>query len=108
MNKIIQAKKNLKLTVKLTDYLAKNPEIDWNVWKEGVSLVPFSATDKKLNSENNKLVEELLEEGKKVVKAEETKNSKEPWKFIITSRKPRSFLSGDECLSDYSLPRNDR
>ena len=36
-----------------------------------------------LNEENEKLVEELLEEGKIVVKAKETKNKKEPWEFII-------------------------
>lgn len=85
MSKKQQAKKNLTLTVKLTDYLAKNPEIDKYVWEGGVSLVPFSANDKRLNSENEKLVEELLEEGKKVVKAKETQDKKNPWEFISIS-----------------------
>lgn len=82
MSKKQQAEKNATLAVKLTDYLAKNPEIDKHVWGSGVSLVPFSARDKKLNNANQELVESLLEEGKKVIKAKETKNSKEPWKFI--------------------------
>ena len=81
MSKKQQAQKNLNLTVKLTDYLAGNPEMDKHVWGSGVSLVTFSATDKKLNTANQELVESLLEEGKKVVKAQETKNSKQPWKF---------------------------
>lgn len=85
MSKKQQAQGNLHLTVKLTDYLSKNPEIDKHVWESGVSLVPFSANDNRLNKENDKLVEELLAEGKIVVKAEETKNSKEPWKFILLS-----------------------
>ncbi len=83
MSKKQQAQKNLNLTVKLTNYLTKHPELNKYVWgASGVSLVLFSATDKNLNKENEKLVEELKEEGKKVVKAEETKNTKEPWKFI--------------------------
>ena len=85
MSKKQQAQKNLNLTVKLTDYLAGNPEMDKYVWGSGVSLVTFSATDKKLNNANQELVESLLEEGKKVVKAQETKNSKQPWKFTSAS-----------------------
>lgn len=73
-----QAEKNLKLSSKLADFIAEHPKSVMS----GASVVPFSATDEKLNKENDKLVQELLEEGKTVVKAKETKNSKNPWEFI--------------------------
>lgn len=76
-----QAEKNLKLSVKLANFIADNPQLSKTVIS-GASVVPFSLEDKELNKANEKLVEELLEEGKRVVKAEETKNSKEPWKFM--------------------------
>lgn len=76
-----QAQKNLKLSVKLANFIADNPQLSKTVIS-GASVVPFSLEDKELNKANEKLVEELLEEGKRVVKAEETKNSKEPWKFM--------------------------
>jgi hypothetical protein len=43
--------------------------------------VTFSAEDKNLNEVNNKFIVELLEEGKHVVKAQETNNEKQPWEF---------------------------
>lgn len=76
-----QAEKNLKLSVKLANFIADNPQLSKTVIS-GASVVPFSLEDEELNKANEKLVEELLEEGKRVVKAEETKNSKEPWKFM--------------------------
>jgi len=44
-------------------------------------FVTFSAGDKNLNEVNKKLIKELLEEGKRVVKAQETNNEKQPWEF---------------------------
>jgi len=44
-------------------------------------FVTFSAGDKNLNEVNKKLIKELLEEGKHVVKAQETNNEKQPWEF---------------------------
>ncbi len=85
MSKKQQAVKNMDLTVKLTDYLASHPEDSKNFYSSNASVVPFSATDKKLNEINDELVKDLLEEGKKVVKAEETKSKKEPWKFVSVS-----------------------
>ena len=81
MSKKQQTKKNLDLTVKLSDFIASHPEL-YQTTISGVSIVPFSATDQKLNTENEKLVEGLLEEGKRVVKAQETKNKNTPWEFI--------------------------
>jgi hypothetical protein len=34
-----------------------------------------------VNFENKELIKELLEEGKHVVKAQETNNKKQPWEF---------------------------
>jgi hypothetical protein len=34
-----------------------------------------------INEVNKKLIKELLEEGKHVVKAQETNNEKQPWEF---------------------------
>ena len=48
---------------------------------DDASFVTFSAGDKNLNEVNKKLIKELLEEGKRVVKAQETNNEKQPWEF---------------------------
>ena len=82
MSKKQQAIKNMDLTAKLADYIAVHPEASEKVFASGASVVPFSLNDRELNKANERLVEDLLEEGKKVVKAKETKNSKEPWEFI--------------------------
>lgn len=80
MSKKQQTEKNLKLSVKLADFIADNPQLSKSVIS-GASVVPFSINDENLNKENEKLVEELLEEGKKVIKAKEIDNIKNPWKF---------------------------
>lgn len=80
-----QASKNMDLTAKLADYIAEHPEISRQVFVSGASIVPFSLNDKDLNKANEKLVKDLLEEGKKVIKIKETKNRKEPWEFVSTS-----------------------
>jgi hypothetical protein len=75
-----QAQKNLKLGEKLADFLINNPRIS-NTLPDDASLITFSADDENLNKANTELIKGLLEEGKHVVKAEETKNIKNPWKF---------------------------
>lgn len=77
VTKMKQLDENMKLSVKLADFLAKHPK----AVALGASVVPFSAYNQDLNRENEKLVESLKDEGKKVVKAEETKSDKTPWKF---------------------------
>lgn len=72
-----QVSKNLKLTEKLLDYLAKNPGDS----SSNISYVMFSKDDEALNKANLKLVDSLLKEGKRVVKAEESNDKKLPWKF---------------------------
>ncbi|MBI2334811.1 hypothetical protein HYU96_03330 [Candidatus Daviesbacteria bacterium] len=84
MSKKQQAQKNLELSVSLADFIAKHPKLS-KIVISGASVVPFSMSDEKLNKENDKLVEELLEEGKKVVKAQETKNHITPWQFSQVS-----------------------
>lgn len=76
-----QLDKNMKLTAKLADFIASHPEVNRTI-PSGASIVPFSATDDILNRMNEKLIPGLKEEGKIVVKAKETKNSKQPWEFI--------------------------
>ncbi|MBI2330069.1 hypothetical protein HYU94_01645 [Candidatus Daviesbacteria bacterium] len=81
MSKKQQVKKNLELSAKLADYLAKNQDIEEKTAKD-ISYVFFSATDQLLNKNNLKLARSLIKEGKVVVKAEETKNRSNPWKLI--------------------------
>lgn len=81
MSKQQQIKKNLELSAKLADYLAKNPDIEEQTTKD-ISYVFFSATDQLLNKTNLKLAKSLIEEGKVVIKAEETMNKSNPWKLI--------------------------
>ena len=84
MSKKQQAEKNLKLYAKLADFIAEHPKLSGTVISSG-SVVLFSATDKNLNKVNEKLIKGLLEEGKTVVKAEETKDKKNPWNFTSVS-----------------------
>ena len=80
MNTKTQAEKNLKLSGKLADFLVSHPEVSKKLPDEA-SFVTFSVDDKNLNEINKKLIKELLEEGKQVVKAQETNNEKQPWEF---------------------------
>ena len=81
MSKKQQLDKNMKLTVKLADFIASHPEVNKFI-PSGASIVPFSAKDTILNEMNEQLIPGLKEEGKAVVKAKETASTKEPWKFI--------------------------
>lgn len=78
MSKNLQVKKNLVLIEKLFDYLTDKNKVS----KGGYSYVVFSKEDEALNRENEKLIEPLLQEGKKVIKATETGNVNKPWAFI--------------------------
>ena len=75
-----QAEKNLKLSSKLADFLVSHPEVSKKL-PDDASFVTFSAEDNNLNELNQELIKELLEEGKRVVKAQETNNEKHPWEF---------------------------
>jgi hypothetical protein len=75
-----QTEKNLKLSEKLADFLVSHPEVSKKL-PDDASFVTFSAEDTNLNEVNKKLIKELLEEGKRVVKAQETNNEKHPWNF---------------------------
>ncbi len=75
-----QTEKNLKLSEKLANFIVSHPEITSKL-PDNASFVFFSAKDKSLNEVNKGLIKGLLEEGKKVVKAEETKDKKNPWRF---------------------------
>lgn len=72
-----QIEKNFELSEKLANFLAENPKI----LKKGANFVVFSATDDALNRINSKLLKSLKGQGKKVVKAKETKSQKNPWAF---------------------------
>lgn len=75
-----QASKNLKLSEKLAQFLVNHPKAT-EKFPKNASFVTFSAQDKNLNKVNKQLINELLEEGKKVIKAEETNDRKLPWRF---------------------------
>jgi hypothetical protein len=60
--------------------LAKHP-VSIDEEPERTSFVVFSSHDTKLNEANTKFLESLLDEGRKVIKAEETNDKHNPWKF---------------------------
>lgn len=72
--------KNIQLSEKLADFIVKKKSSIREV-PAGASYVIFSATDKILNRMNKKLVENLVKQGKKVIKVKETKDNKNPWIF---------------------------
>lgn len=80
MSKQDQGKKNLDLLEKLMNFLSSGKVDKYS--SGNYSFVPFSKKDKQLNEENSKLVTGLKKEGKKVIKAQETGNSKSPWNFV--------------------------
>ncbi|MFZ5933187.1 MAG: DUF5647 family protein [Patescibacteria group bacterium] len=82
MGKAKQLEKNIKLSEKLSEYLASNPAAAKKVPK-GASFVVFSFKDKELNRLNKELVKSLKHEGKKVVEAKEQDSKKEPWSFEL-------------------------
>ena len=80
MSKKDQGMKNLDLFEKLMNFLSSKKVDEYS--SGDYSFVVFSKKDKQLNEENKKLVAGLKKEGKKVIKAEETGNSKSPWNFV--------------------------
>ncbi len=84
MTKKIQLKKNLKLTEKLATYIIDNPSVTKGI-PSNASYVFYSATDKKLNKTNDAIIKSLLNQGTAVVKAQETQNTKIPWKLTPVS-----------------------
>ena len=73
-----QVTKNLDLSEKLADYLVQNPTAASKLPKKA-SFVTFSAKDKELNEKNEEIVNKLNEQGKTVIKAQETNNDSRPW-----------------------------
>lgn len=84
MSKNQQITKNIELSEKLAEYISDNPS-EIRQFPSSVSYVTFSSTDERLNSANKKLVLSLKSEGKSIIKAQETKDKKNPWKFILLS-----------------------
>ncbi len=80
MSKNQQITKNIKLSEKLAEYIANNPN-QVKRFPVNVSYVTFSSRDEKLNSVNEQLIKSLKSEGKKVIKAQETVDNDTPWKF---------------------------
>lgn len=80
MSKKMQTLKNIDLTQKLIEFLIKGknvPELP-----QDVSFVPFSKSDKKLNTANEELLENLFKKDNLIAIAKEPKNSKESWQII--------------------------
>lgn len=80
MGKTKQLEKNVKLSGELAEYIASNPSAVKNI-SPGASFVVFSSNDQELNKLNHKLVNSLKNEGKRVVRATEEENKKQPWSF---------------------------
>lgn len=83
MPKAQQVKLNIILSEKLADYLATHPKVLKKY--TGSSFVVISYSNKKLNKMNLKLVDDLLDEGKSVVKAMQPQKPNLDWKFITVN-----------------------
>lgn len=79
MTKHQQVIKNIDLSQELMDYMVSHKVRT----KPNYSYVVFVENDITLNKMNTKLVDELLQEGRKVVKAQKTTNPKKQWIFTI-------------------------
>ena len=84
MSKKKQIEKNLELSNKLALYLMDNPQELKNV-PSGAEYIVFSASDKKLNEENQTILDSLVKKGEKVVKAIQTKSKSRPWDLNVLS-----------------------
>lgn len=82
MSKTKQLGKNVQLSGELAEYIVSNPSAIKKV-PAGASFVIFSSKDEELNKLNHKLVASLKSEGKKVVKAVQKENKKQPWTFSL-------------------------
>lgn len=82
MSKNKQIEKNLQLSGELMEYLADNPSQSPTKKWGSVSFVVLTKNDDKLNKFNSQLIDSLLDEGKKVVKAVQTSDKKHPWTFL--------------------------
>ena len=82
MTKKIQFEKNIELSDKLATYLVSKP---FKNKKHKYTFVAFSAKDEILNRKNEKLIIQLIKEGKKVVKALQTSSKNTPWKFVFVN-----------------------
>lgn len=80
MTKKIQLQKNLMLSEKLAAYILDNPSVTKGI-PSNASYVFYIAKDKKLNQANEAIIKSLLNQGTAVVKAQETQNTKTPWKL---------------------------
>ncbi len=74
----LQIAKNLELSERLLNYLSNNPQ---QVAYENVSYIVITKADEELNKINLSMIDSLVKEGKKVVKALETQDKTLPWKF---------------------------
>lgn len=82
MSKNKQIEKNLQLSGELMEYLADNPSQSPTKKLGSVSFVVLTKNDVELNKLNSQLIDSLLDEGKKVVKALQTSDKKQPWTFL--------------------------
>ena len=77
-----QAIKNMELTQELAAYIAKHPKVAKKSPKSA-TYVAFSAKDEKLNEANEKLLQSIIKEGRKfIIKAVQTNDKLNPWKFF--------------------------
>ena len=74
--------KNIDLSGKLADFIARHPQAVKN-HSDSASYIVFSEEDGKLNKANERLAKNLKKEGTEVIKAQKTKSRKEPWKFVV-------------------------
>lgn len=79
MTKQQQFKLNMELSEVLANYLVTKPDILKRF--SGSSYVIFPLKNDSLSKLNSMLVSDLISEGKRVVRVEQTEDSNNPWVF---------------------------
>lgn len=79
MSNKAQTSKNLDLTFRFLESTSMGTGV--NALPNDVSIVPFSNSDKKLNTANEKLIDALNSEGNPVAIAHEPTSKGENWKI---------------------------
>ncbi len=76
--------KNILLSTKFASYLEDKPDAISEI-SSSSEYVILSANDKGLNEMNENIIKSLIKQGKKVIKVQEPKNPKLPWKLSIAT-----------------------
>lgn len=80
MSKTQKIRKNIQFSAKVEEFLMENPS-EMKKLPNNASIIVFTKYDTELNESNEKILKDLLDEGKTVIRAHETDKKKNMWRF---------------------------